>query len=64
MQEPLAAAEEAGKERDDPGTETDDGVGNGNALDSRKGRIIRDQAIGITPLVAVDWAGVAEDAER
>ena len=63
MQEPLATEEEARKERDDPGAEADDGVGDGNTLDSCKRGIIRNQVVGITPLVAADRTGIAENTE-
>ena len=64
MQEPLAAQKEAREERDDPGTEADDGIGNGNPLDSCQCRIIRNEVVGITPLVAVDRTGIAEEPKR
>ena len=64
VKEALAATKEARKERDDPGTKADDGVGDGNTLNSCKGRIIWDQVVGIAPLVAINRAFIAEKPKR
>ena len=64
VKELFAATEDAGKERDDPGTESDNGIGDGDALDSGQRTFIWNQPVRIAPLVATSWRRITEETKR